>query len=107
MRNEDGWWGTRREVDPPLPVWVELARVFPASRVTSADVPLRVRASGIDTTLTVAGEITSWHQTLTGDWWAQTRFEVANRAERARMLVSQLVPAAAVRPRHRSTDVKQ
>lgn len=99
--DEDGWWGTRRELDPPMPVWVQLQRALPPSRFGLKGVPLRVRQSGIDVTATVPGELLSWHQTMTGDWWAKVRIEVTNRLERDRMLLVQLVPANAVRPREK------
>lgn len=41
----------------------------------------------------------SWHQTVTGDWWARVQIEVTNRRERDRMVLVQLVPANAVQPR--------
>jgi hypothetical protein len=72
--------------------------------VTSGDVPLRVRQSGIDITATVAGELLSWHQAMTGDWWAKVHLEVSNRTGRARMSLTQLVPAKAVRPHEHGAD---
>lgn len=55
--------------------------------------------SGIDVAPEVPGVLLAWHQTLTGDWWALTRFEVTNRAERASLTVTQFVSTAAARPR--------
>lgn len=60
------------------------------------------RKSGIDITATVPGELLSWHQTMTGDWWAKVRIEVTNRRGRDRMSLVQLVPANALHPRTRS-----
>ena len=83
-----------------MPVWVHLAVAFPPGRVSSTrGVPLRVRAFGIDNSATVAGELLAWHRALTGDWFALTRFEVANRSRRGRLVVTQFVPARAVTPR--------
>lgn len=99
VRDEDGWWGTCRVVDPPRPVWVQLQRVLPPARFGLNGVSMRVRQSGIDITATVPGELVSWHQTMTGDWWAKVRIEVGNRTGRARMELTQLVCARAVSPR--------
>jgi hypothetical protein len=82
-----------------MAVWVQLQRVFPPARFGLNGVPLRVRQSGIDITATVPGELLSWHQTMTGDWWAKVRIEVTNRRGRDRMSLIQLVPAKAVQPR--------
>lgn len=85
-------------MNPPVPVWVQLQPVLPPARFGLAGVSLRVQGAGIDITATVPGELLSWHQTMTGDWWALVRFEVTNRSARARMGLTQLVPAKAVRP---------
>jgi hypothetical protein len=95
----EGWWGTCRVVDPPKLVWVRLAQVLPPARFGMDRVPLRVRQSGIDISATVPGVLVSWHQTITGDWWAKVRIEVTNRGQRAQMDLTQLVPAKAVSPR--------
>lgn len=88
----------------PVPVWVRLALVLPPNRVGSGNVPLRVRMSGIDVAPEVPGDLLSWHQTLTGDWWAMCRFSVTNRTERASLMVTQFVSTAAVRPRTADGD---
>jgi hypothetical protein len=82
-----------------MAVWVQLQGVFPPAQFGLNGVPLRVRQSSIDITATVAGELLSWHQTMTGDWWAKVRIEVTNRRGRDRMSLVQLVPANAVQPR--------
>lgn len=64
----DCWWGTCRVVDPPTAVWVRLDQVLPPARFGMGGVPMRVRQSGIDISVTVPGELLSWHQTMTGDW---------------------------------------
>lgn len=99
MENEDGWWGTRREVNPPQPVWVRLGEVLPPKRIRRDGVPLRVQQAGIDITATVPGELLSWHQTMTGDWYGLVRIEVANRSGCGRIRLTQLVCARAVSPR--------
>lgn len=95
----DGWCGTYRPLDTAMPVWIRVPLVLPPARVAATrGVPLRVRAAGIDNSATVAGQLLSWHQTLTGDWWALTQFEVTNRNQRARLPLAQLLPEAAVCP---------
>lgn len=96
----DGWWKTRRVLQDPLPVWVYLPWAFPRRGVgVGRDVPMRVRVAGLDTSVTVPGEVLVWHQTFTGEWWALTRFEVTNRAGRAHVALTQLVSERAVRKR--------
>ncbi|MGP4015134.1 hypothetical protein [Saccharopolyspora sp. 5N708] len=92
-QDADGWWKTWRVLPEPLPVRVYLPWVF-----TSRDVPLRVRVAGL-TSRTVPGEVLGWQQTLTGEWWALTRFEVSNRSGRAHLTLTQLVSEGAVRKR--------
>ncbi|MEU6263908.1 hypothetical protein [Saccharopolyspora shandongensis] len=102
MADKDGdWQGTRRRPDTPVPIWIKLAYVLPPSpRPRAIDrVPLRVRAAGIDISATVPGVLLDWHQTITGDWWALATFELTNRSGKPGLVVTQLVPAAAVKPR--------
>ncbi|MEV4728757.1 hypothetical protein [Saccharopolyspora sp. NPDC049426] len=102
MAHKDGdWQGTRQRPDAPVPVWIKLAYVLPPSpRPGGLDgIPLRVRAAGIDITKIVPGVLLAWHQTITGDWWALVTFELTNRSRRPGLVVTQLVPPAAVRQR--------
>lgn len=85
--------------EAPLLVWVRISLVLPPTRVGSGNVPLRVRQAGIDVAETVPGRLLAWHQSITGDWFAMTEFRVANRAGRAALTLTQLVPANAVTPR--------
>ncbi|RRO13148.1 hypothetical protein EIL87_26285 [Saccharopolyspora rhizosphaerae] len=96
----DGWQGTRRRPHTPLPIWVHLARALPPQRgIGYGRTPLRVRAGGIDIAATVPGVLVAWHQTSVGDWWALATFEMTNRTGKPAVVVTQLVPAAAVSPR--------
>lgn len=95
----DGWWGTRRVPTTPMPVWVNLSLVLPPSQVGIGGVPVRVRASGLDISTHASGELLSWHQTMTGDWWASVRMTVTNRTRKAELNLVQLVPASAVAPK--------
>lgn len=102
MAHKDGdWQGTRRRPDAPVPIWIKLAYVLPPSPRPGGlnGVPLRVRAAGIDIAKTVPGVLLAWHQTITGDWWALATFELTNRSQKPGLVVTQLVPAAAVKPR--------
>lgn len=96
MSDADGWWGTCQVPEEPVPVWVDLKKVFPPAQVTSGHVPLRVRASGIDNGQVIPAQLLSWHQTMTGEWWACVDGVLSNRAQRASIGVRQLVPADAV-----------
>ena len=102
MANEggDGWQGTRRRPVAPQPIWVRLTRVLPPQRgIGHGNTPLRVRAGGIDVAATVPGVLIAWHLTCVGDWWALATFELTNRSGKPAVVVTQLVPAAAVSPR--------
>ncbi|QRK89682.1 hypothetical protein [Saccharopolyspora erythraea] len=83
----------------PRPVWVYLPLVFPPARVVSREVPIGVRAYGIDNTATVPGELLAWQLTATGDWWAQIRLTLHNRNQRGALETELWAPGAAVRPR--------
>lgn len=94
----DPWCGTCRTLDPPQQVWVNLAQLVPPTRVSSADVPLRVRAAGLEATGHAPGLLESWHQTMTGDWFGLVRMAIPNRAQTADLHLHQLCPAAALAP---------
>lgn len=98
---EYGWSGTRVPRDPPVPVWVDLRRVFAPQRVgLQPGTPLRVRAAGIDNSRTAPGELVAWHHTATGDRWAHVqRVELVNRNGHGRLVTELWVPEAAVSPR--------
>lgn len=101
MADKSGdWQGTRRRPDAPVPIWIKLSNALSPGRVRVFEgVPLRVRAAGIDISATVPGVLLAWHQTCTGDWWALASFELTNRSGRPSLVVTQLVPASAVKPR--------
>lgn len=97
----DGWWGTRDERDPPVPVRVDLRRVFPPRRVGGGGrgVPLRVRAAAIDNSSTVDGVLLAWHLVATGERWAHLRVELTNRNRRGRLVTELWAPENAVHRR--------
>lgn len=104
MFDEDGWWGTRITYDPPRPVWLDVARALPPSRVRNDDVPLRVRAAGIDLARVLPGSLLAWHRTNTGDWFAEVRTTLVNRTERGQHITQLLAPATSVHPRETAAD---
>jgi hypothetical protein len=95
----DGWHGTAREVDPPALVWLNLALVFPPSRVGSGATPLRVLAYGLDNGEVVPAELYRWIQVRTGEWWGRVRATAHSSNKRMDFDLDGLaVPAAALRP---------
>lgn len=97
--DESGWWGTRIEYTPARPVWLDLARVLPPRRVRHDDVPLRVRAAGIDLGRVLHAWLHAWQQTNTGDWVAEVETVLVNRTERGQHVAWLFAPAEAVQPR--------
>lgn len=92
--------GTRDERDPPVPVWVDLRRVFPPQRTgVRPGTPMRVRAAGVDLVREVPGDLLAWQLTITGDRWAQIRLELTNRSKRGRVSTEVWAPESAVRQR--------
>ena len=90
------WNGTQTVIDPPQAVLVDLAAVLRPSRVGMRNVPLRVRAGGIDL-LPVQARLHAWHETITQDTFGLVEMTVGNRTGRAALTLLQLVPEAAVR----------
>ncbi len=102
MANEggDGLAGHTATAGHPEPIWVRLAQVLPPQRgIGCGNTPLRVRAGGINVAATVPGVLIAWHQTCVGDWWALATFELTNRSGKPAVVVTQLVPTAAICPR--------
>lgn len=100
MSDVDGWMGTRDQRDPPVPVWIDLRRVFPPRSIgVRHGTPMRVRAGGIDIAREVPGELLAWQLTITGDRWAHVRLELANRSKRGRVQTEAWVAEDAVRRR--------
>ncbi|OZD70586.1 hypothetical protein CH263_06430 [Rhodococcus sp. 06-1059B-a] len=68
---------TRRVVDPPVPVLVDVSRAF--GHQFSADasaLPLKVRAEGLATDLKVQGVLHAWARTSKGEWLCCLSFRV-------------------------------
>lgn len=94
----EGRYSPRRRVDPPLPVLVDLSRLWPPTRVRwGTDTPLWVRSHGAPVDTAVPGELTDWVLTKVGDWCGVCRFTV--RVDNSDLPLVQMVPRAAIRPR--------
>lgn len=98
-----GWWGTRYEYDPPRPVWLDLRQALPPQRLRQDDIPLRVRAAGVDIARVEPAELLAWQQTCAGDWYAEVRATLTNRNGQAQREATLLSPADAISPRE-NTD---
>lgn len=96
----DRWWGTRITYASPQRVWLYLAHALPPQRVSNDDVPLRVRAAGIDLARELPAELHAWQQTSTGDWFGEVQTVLVNRNGLGKHETQLLVPASAVRPRN-------
>ena len=102
----DGWWGTREWRDPGVPVWVDLRSALPPQQAgVRPGTPMRVRAAGVDNSRQAPGALLAWHQTATGDRWAQVRVELTNRNRQAHLVAELWVPQLAVEPRDEPAGV--
>lgn len=92
---------TRRIVDPPRPVNVNVALAIGRSGVgrfrdTTA---LKVRAEGLAMDTIVEGTLFAWARTSVGDWLASVTFSIPTGNKMGRLdLHRQWVPANAVTP---------
>lgn len=85
-----------REVDPPRRVEIDLARLWPPSRLRwGLDAPPWARAQGVRLTRPVIGYLAAWVMSSCGDWLGLCRFSV--HVGDADVELTQLVPAAALR----------
>ncbi|MFC0431054.1 hypothetical protein [Kutzneria buriramensis] len=101
----DGWRGTIRPVDPPDPVWVNLAYVFRPSRVGSGYTALRVLAFGLDNGEIIPAEVYEWIQVRSGEWWGRIRGVARSTNGMVSFaLDGQAVPSVALRQRDPADD---
>lgn len=94
-------WDAVREVQPPRPVIVRLARLWPPERFRwGRDTPIWMRAGGIDLNDELPGLLTCWVCTETGDWLGLVDgLELGSRNGFLHLrLGPQLIRAAALRP---------
>ncbi|WP_263251646.1 hypothetical protein [Saccharopolyspora rosea] len=85
--------GDDRRFQPPRPVWVDLARLYPR--------PDEVRPfpEGWDVQAIVPGEQTAWLRTTTGHWVAEVRYSVRRGDDSEGVRHTGWLPADAVRLR--------
>ncbi|MBQ0927517.1 hypothetical protein [Saccharopolyspora endophytica] len=89
-----------RTLPEPMPVWVRCDRLFLPRPGTMRDVPLWLRAYGINAGACVPGLLRSWHLLNTGgDFWGLVEFAVAARNGSQALELTELVPASILSPR--------
>lgn len=91
----------RRRVDPPTPVWVDLAAAIPTQQASFGrnQLPLRVKAGGLKLSDSVPGELHAWARADNGAWIALVAFEMLTGNQRGRVPTIQWCPASAVTTR--------
>jgi hypothetical protein len=88
-----------RKVEPPLPVEINLLAILPTALSRwGTQVPIRVRAAGIDVSQPVHGLLFAWVLTMTGTWCGICSMELGSRGGSLRIaLPRQLIPRQALR----------
>lgn len=92
--------GNGRVVDPPLPVIVDLASLFPPDLVR-ASWPTRSPSRsprGLNLTGYATGELLGWAHSSSGAWITCVRFVVEPVDKTGQVPMMQWVPAASIRP---------
>ena len=89
-----------RKVSPPQPVTVDLACAIAHDGGRLAhDLPLRVRAEGLNLDVHVPGVLHAWARTSRGSWLAACTFTIPTGNNLGSLEVTQWCPATAVAPR--------
>ncbi|MCI2421521.1 hypothetical protein MOQ72_29210 [Saccharopolyspora sp. K220] len=86
--------GDDRKVHPPRPVWVDLARLYPAPE------EIRPNRQGWDVQDVVPGELTAWLRTTTGAWIAEVQYRIRRGDGSEGVRQHGWLPADAVEPRN-------
>jgi hypothetical protein len=95
---EDPRYSPRRRVDPPIPVLVDPAQLWPPTRIRwGTDTPLWCRNHGVQLTRPLDGMLLEWIATATGDWCGLVRLAVPVAGQDVHL--TQLVPQKALQPR--------
>lgn len=91
---------TRRVVDPPKPVVVDLSLLItnPDDAFRRDEVAMRVKTEGLVFRGQVSGRLHAWAQSAAGGWLALVSCEVPTGNGRGKLAMSQWCPARAVRP---------
>ncbi len=91
---------TRRVVDPPKPVVVDLSLLItnPDDAFRRDEVAMRVKMEGLVFRGQVSGRLHAWAQSAAGGWLALVSCEVPTGNGRGKLAMSQWCSARAVRP---------
>lgn len=103
----EGTASTRRRVDPPRPVLVDVNLLLgsrdDAFRLDT--VSFRVKLAGLNIfTDNTPGLLHAWAQTSRKSWLAQVSFEIPTGDGKAKLSVCQWCPARAIKPIPRQQD---
>lgn len=92
---------SRRIVDPPTPVAVDLGQAFPNDAPTFRrdQITMRVKAGGLDLTATVPGLLHAWARTTDGSWLGLVEVVVWTGNGHGQLPMMQLCPQHALAPR--------
>jgi hypothetical protein len=86
-----------RVVDPPQRVMVDVSAAIAHDGGRSAnDLPLRVRAEGLDLDVRVRGLLRAWGRTSRGEWLAACTFAIPTGNKRGSLEITQWCPASAI-----------
>ena len=86
-----------REVRPPRPVTIDVSAAMAHHGGRAAnDLPLRVRAEGLDLDVQVPGLLHAWARTSRGEWLASCTFTIPTGNKLGSLEVTHWCPAAAV-----------
>lgn len=91
---------TRKVVDPPKPVLVDLSRIIvnPDDKFRRDEVALRIKCEGLDFRGQVPGQLLAWAQSTCGGWLALVMCEVPTGNGAGKLTIRQWCPARAVTP---------
>jgi hypothetical protein len=89
--------GNGRIIDPPLPVIVDLAALFPPGPTVPGPVPT-VNEGGLSLAGYAPGELLAWARSSSGAWVACVRFVVQPEDKQGQIPMLQWMPASSIRP---------
>lgn len=96
----------QRVVDPPQPVAVDLAGVFPPAGVFRRDgVSLRVKRAGLAIRGVRPGLLYAWARCIDGQWIGLVAFAIKTGDEQGRIETRQWCPAGAISPLESRSDL--
>lgn len=93
----------RHELDPPVPVVVDLAVAIPTPGGRFRDsLPLAVTQGGLQVSDRVPGMLLAWARTTTGAWIGLVEAVIVTGSRQGRVPIRQWCSAAALEPRNRA-----